>query len=736
MENSQKMTEDTENMTNQITMEEHFVQPEQAKKDPNAVYIEDNPQKALEKLRNLANNENFREKIQYVKHLAELTGVIGDEGIAHLKEIITSIQEDNDEIKRALLTQITPLVTLLKSRGEAGYQEIIDIIVPTVSHLINSVNYDIKDEAGQELAKIAPLLNEDDRGKHLLTVVLGMAHDDDNEENRMIAVRLLSEMAHLFGKDLCEQFVGLEFLSMGEDPQLRVRKEAVSNLPSIGKIVSAYFFRQRLLPFYLKLCKDANWGVRKSCIDTLYEISNICKEESIEIRENELTEAMNNFLKDSNKWVKISAYKSLGPFIFTLTDQNINEKLIDSYLHMADSNINNLSPDNEIIYACAYNFPAVVLTLGPARWPLLSKLFQSLLKSGDKIRKPLACALHEIAKIIGEEHTEKDLLSALESFLKDPNDEIKYGALQSLALFLQVFSVEKRENMVDIFVQLQKDQKKWRIRELIARQIDKLTLIFSPKITFEIIAPISFKLCNDPVSFVREEAARKIYSILKALSDANEAYRDSIIENVKGFSQSNRFTNRQSFIAMCEKIMKDADLFINHFLVDFAPLAQDKVANVRIAVAKALEKAFKKDRPVRHREEILQLIARLRNDTSKDVKNIIEGIIADHNLSLENFSQKINQESNSTEVTSVAQEAEENKTEQQSQLEKQAESPSNENSVHASESSNYHQVEEEKSEENQGNQNESEAHQNKQQELESAISEENQQSTKMEEESN
>jgi len=539
-------------------------------------------------------------------------------------------------------------------------------------------------------------------------------------------------MAHLFGKDLCEQFVGLEFLSMGEDPQLRVRKEAVSNLPSIGKIVSAYFFRQRLLPFYLKLCKDANWGVRKSCIDTLYEISNICKEESIEIRENELTEAMNNFLKDSNKWVKISAYKSLGPFIFTLTDQNINEKLIESYLHMADSNINNLSPDNEIIYACAYNFPAVVLTLGPARWPLLSKLFQSLLKSGDKIRKPLACALHEIAKIIGEEQTEKDLLSALESFLKDPNDEIKYGALQSLALFLQVFSVEKRENMVDIFVQLQKDQKKWRIRELIARQINKLTHIFSPKITFEIIAPISFKLCNDPVSFVREEAARKIYAILKALNNANESFRDSIIENVKGFSQSNRFTNRQSFIAMCEKIMKDADLFINHFLVNFAPLAEDKVANVRIAVAKALEKAFKKDRPIRHRTEILQLIAKLRTDTSKDVKNIVEGIITDHNLSLENLPQNINL----TEVTSITQETEENKTEQQSQIEKQAESISNENSVQASESSNTHQVEEEKSEEDKGHQNENEDDQNKPQELESEISEENQQPTKMEEESN
>jgi len=59
-------------------------------------------------------------------------------------------------------------------------------------------------------------------------------------------------MAPLFGRDLCEQFVGLEFLSMGEDPQLRVRKEAVSNLASIGKIVSPYFFKQRLLPFFLR----------------------------------------------------------------------------------------------------------------------------------------------------------------------------------------------------------------------------------------------------------------------------------------------------------------------------------------------------------------------------------------------------------------------------------------------------------------------------------------------------
>ena len=45
-------------------------------------------------------------------------------------------------------------------------------------------------------------------------------------------------------------------------------------------------------------------------------------------REQVLTEIMLNLLKDSNKWVRVSAYKSLGKFIYTLKGQKINEKLV------------------------------------------------------------------------------------------------------------------------------------------------------------------------------------------------------------------------------------------------------------------------------------------------------------------------------------------------------------------------------------------------------------------------
>lgn len=59
-------------------------------------------------------------------------------------------------------------------------------------------------------------------------------------------------MAKTFGRELCEQFIGLEFLSKGEDPEIRVRKEAVTHLSSIGAVVSKEFFEKRLLPFYLR----------------------------------------------------------------------------------------------------------------------------------------------------------------------------------------------------------------------------------------------------------------------------------------------------------------------------------------------------------------------------------------------------------------------------------------------------------------------------------------------------
>ena len=77
-------------------------------------------------------------------------------------------------------------------------------------------------------------------------------------------------------------------------------------------------------------------------------------------------------------------------------------------------------------------------------------------------------------------------------------------------------------------------------------QIDRLTAIYSIETTFRIIAPISFRLCDDLVAIVRKQAAKKVYAILQAMiASQNVQYEACIIENIIGFSTSKRYTNRQ-----------------------------------------------------------------------------------------------------------------------------------------------------------------------------------------------
>lgn len=62
---------------------------------------------------------------------------------------------------------------------------------------------------------------------------------------------------------------------------------------------------------------------------------------------------------------------------------------------MTSNDLNDISTDNDILYACAYNFPAVLDALGKARWNLLNPVYVKLLKIQDKkIKKTLASSLH------------------------------------------------------------------------------------------------------------------------------------------------------------------------------------------------------------------------------------------------------------------------------------------------------------------------------------------------------
>ena len=86
---------------------------------------------------------------------------------------------------------------------ETYEQHIKTTIIPILIQFLNFNHLDIKEEAGQQLGKIAHKLNDTDRGDFVLKHVIEMAHDDTNEDNRIVAVQLFSSMSECFGSQLC-----------------------------------------------------------------------------------------------------------------------------------------------------------------------------------------------------------------------------------------------------------------------------------------------------------------------------------------------------------------------------------------------------------------------------------------------------------------------------------------------------------------------------------------------------
>lgn len=56
--------------------------------------------------------------------------------------------------------------------------------------LLNSIKK-IKENAGSQLTKIAHHLKGDEKGNLLLPIIIKMAHDDSNEDNREVALQLM-----------------------------------------------------------------------------------------------------------------------------------------------------------------------------------------------------------------------------------------------------------------------------------------------------------------------------------------------------------------------------------------------------------------------------------------------------------------------------------------------------------------------------------------------------------------
>jgi len=310
------------------------------------------------------------------------------------------LAKESQEIKIALLDQFIPLVQLVQEKCNAAEQE---TAAREIFRLLDELLYDpkeaVKDRAIQKLLEIRSVVQNEDK-EHIMKLTLKLAHDED-DLNRISALKILNDFAQDMGQTLTECFIVPEVKSLGLDEVTNVRIAVAKNLLNISKIVSFDFFHQRIFPLYNDLTLDKEQAVRKTCAD---QIAEIAKVSNVDQQADKLSEVYYRFLKDpTSKLVRGTAFQNIGPFIGAFKrGKDIDSKIVDFYINTSEA-----SNNKDVCYHASFNFPAFIFVFGEEEWPRFQSLYHKLTKIPDpRIKKTLACSIHELAKILGPKYTE------------------------------------------------------------------------------------------------------------------------------------------------------------------------------------------------------------------------------------------------------------------------------------------------------------------------------------------
>lgn len=600
-------------------------------------------------------------KVNFIQNIAYYTKEIGlEQTVDLILPIISKISKEKDTVTENFLLIFPKFIQLFTQYGDEGYIILRDHIIPILREIFQDKKEDkVLNLCSKALVEITNYIKDDDKGMHVLTIVIIMAHDDADENNRVLSVKLFNELALIIGQELCELYVVPQVASFADDQSCLVRKAVAMNLINICEAVSKECFNNRLLPVYQKISRDSLWTVRKPAVEILPKLTKLCDSHTISTV---LIEIFKAFSNDTKNFVRYSAVEILGEFISLLNKDDMKNyyTLLEFYINIVNDFTGQSQKKEDsisIIGKCAFNFPAILQFYGKESWEKLKPVYKKMSEEkDDKIKTSLASSLGEVSKILGPELTSSDLVEFVEKFFvkgKDNKDnkEIQLKILGILPDIIRNITSNQKNVYLDYLkTMISPTPDKWRRRLSYAKIIGKYHNTYSDEMIYKRVFPIAMNFCFDDISQVRMKSARHNSKILLQLLSSETEYSEKTYKIVKSFAQSINCNYRQLFIRMCTDLFENKELYNNKISELLLDLAFDRVVNVRITLAKFMKKVLKKEKNqwLKNDDTIKKILTKLRKDKSNEVLSYIKDIndVTDLECDIQNVNEKFQDKMN------------------------------------------------------------------------------------------
>ena len=581
--------------------------------------------------------DDMKIKTTFIENLPFYAKTIGlQETSESILPIITDLPKEKDELIERFFRNFSKFVDEIVAFGDKGYFILKEHMINLLSEILSKNNdVNILGLASNGLLYMTKFIKEDDKAGTVLTLVIGMAQENDNPIRKEKAMYLFGSLASLVSTELIQSYAISQVNLFQNDESPKVRLEVAKQLINISEKIPNDLFIKKILPVYKNLSGDKNNAIKKECVLILPKITKLCNDENLS---KELIQIYKNFVNDENSEKNNSKYAAIeifGEFI-SFIKPNENENF-DDLLKCYVESIKDMSEEKReyktVIEKCAYNFPAVLQFFGAKAWPQLKPCFERMANQKDeKIKMKLACALGEISKLLGSEITESDLLEYVDKFFKSssPNSELKIKILTVLPDIIKLIQSNRKNAFLEyIKYMIGHKGDNWRKRLIFCKIIAKFNGTYSDPITYKRVFPIAINFCFDDVSHIRSVSARKNSRlILQLISSSETNFKEKAMKIVTSFARSINFRYRQLFIYMCKHCFENEEVFKANMAEMLLDLAYDNISNVRFILAQFLCDLMKKEKYafIKKNETVRKIIKILKNDKLQEIQNILKDI--------------------------------------------------------------------------------------------------------------
>eukprot|EP01065_Artemidia_motanka_P033237 TRINITY_DN4020_c2_g1_i8.p1 TRINITY_DN4020_c2_g1~~TRINITY_DN4020_c2_g1_i8.p1 ORF type:complete len:624 (+),score=132.96 TRINITY_DN4020_c2_g1_i8:311-2182(+) len=286
----------------------------------------------------------------------------------------------------------------------------------------------------------------------------------------------------------------------------------------------------------------------------------------------------------------------------------------------------------DIVLKRAYSFPAVVKVLGPDCWEMLSDYFRELCMHVHwRVRRTMACALHEFVDLLSPADVSGHVVDVLESMFLRDLDEVCVCAVRNVAKVVQCAESDAKTCVVHRLCAIRSEA--WRTRACVAEQLGPIAEVVPTALVQSELAPAVIRHLQDETAEVLASACDSVGQVLAVLAQDGDSSR--LLQFVLGMGTEKKFQRRQQLIRVASSVAthSTAAFFAEHFLEPVLRLAKDPVVNVRIGVAKCLADPCRgicrsepwaqkpDDSSKRVMKELGDALDALRQDSSSDVRH-------------------------------------------------------------------------------------------------------------------